>query len=181
MTDIKYAITDRSSIFTPYERMRMGMDFLMRYAYLQRMKSIEINVDDEKIEIEGPKTIVAGNLHLDIKREDFRGSSVNYRAYNLVGIILGSILSFAGIFFMIAYTSDLFGDSGQEPVLGAGILFLVLGLLIIILSFFKKTIITLRFVDKNSNSVRHIAIKVRRNAKEYYQTAKEFTEKLWSK
>ncbi len=181
MTDIKYSITDRSSIFTPYERLRMGMNFFLRIAHLQRLKSVEINVDEEKIAIEGPRTISAGNLHLDIKREDFRGSSVNYRAFNLVGIILGSILTFGGIFILIGYLTDLFGTEDTEPALGIGILVLVLGLLILIPSFFKKTIITLRFVDKNSNSVRHFAIKVRRNSKDYYQTAIEFTEKLWSK
>ena len=181
MADIKYSITDRSSIFTPYERLRMGMNFILRIAHLQRMKNIEINVDEEKIAIEGHKTIMAGDLHLDIKREDFRGSSVNYRAFNLVGIIIGSLISLFGIFGIIWYAADLFENGGDTMPLGIGIISLILGVLIIVLSCLKKTIITLRFVDKNSNSVRHFAIKVRRNAKDYYQSAKEFTEKLWSK
>lgn len=64
MTDIKYSITDRSTIFTPYERIPMGMNFVLRIAHLQRMKSIEINVDEEKIAIEGNKTIMAARSSL---------------------------------------------------------------------------------------------------------------------
>jgi len=179
MKDIKYSITDRSTIFTPFERIRMGMDFLLRIFHLQRMKNIEINVDEVKIAIEGHRTIKAGDLHLDIKREDFRGSSVSFRAFNLVGIIIGLLISLVGIFGLIVYIADLFGNDGDTMALGLGIIVLILGVLIIILSCLKKTNITLRFVDKNSNSVRHFAIKVRRNSKEYYQTAKEFTEKIW--
>ncbi len=181
MKEIKYSITDRSTIFTPFERLSMGMNFMLRIAHLQRMKNIEINIDEEKITIEGTRTIKAGDLHLDIKREDFRGSSVNFRAFNLIGIILGSILALGGLSLVLVYATGLSGGSGDEPFLFVGLLVLVIGALIIVLSCLKKTTITLRFVDKNSNSVRHFAIKVRRNSKDYYQTAIEFTEKLWSK
>ncbi len=179
MKDTKYTIVNRSSIFSPHERTNMGMNFLLRFAHLQRMKNVDINVDEEKIAIEGQRTINAGDLHLDIMKEDFRGSSVNYRAFNLVGIIIGSLIAAFGIFCIIWYAADLFENDGDTMPLGFGIIFLLLGALIIVLSCFKKTIITLRFVDKNSNSVRHFAIKVRRNAKDYYQTAQAFTEKIW--
>ncbi len=178
-TDVKYAITDRSSIFTPYERITMGMNSILRFAHLQRMKHTEINVDEKKIAVEGHRTIMAGDFHLDIQREDFRGSSVNFRAFNLVGLIIGSLISLFGIFGIIWYAADLFDNGGDTMPLGIGIISLMLGVLIIVLSCLKKTTITLRFVDKNSNSVRHFAIKVRRNAKEYYKTAKEFTERIW--
>ena len=179
MSKVNYTIENRSTIFRPHERTPVGGNFLLRWLNLNRMKHVEINVDDEKLSIEGHKTIKAGDLHLDIKREDFRGSSVNYSAFNLIGIILGSLLIALGIFAEIVYAADLFGNDGDTLPLGLGFLFLGLGLLFLIPSLFRKTILTLRFVDKNSNSVRHVAIKVRRNAKEYYKTAKEFTEKLW--
>jgi len=180
MTKINYTITNKSTIFMPHERIPLGLNFIARLIHLQRMKQLTIDIDEEKLAIEGHKTIMAGNLHLDIKREDFRGSSVNYSAFNLFGIILGSLLILLGIFALIVYIADLFGNDGDNLPLGLGFLFLAVGLLILIPSLFKKTILILRFVDKNSNSVRHIALKVRRNAQEYYKTAKEFTEKIWS-
>ncbi len=181
MKDIKYSINDRSTIFTPYERIALGMNFILRLAHLQRMKHTEINVDEEKIAIEGHRTILAGDFHLDIKKEDFRGSSVSYRNFNIIGIIIGSLLTLTGLFAIIVYAADLFQNDGDFTPMGIGIIFLVFGLPILITSLLRRTIISLRFVDKNSNSVRYFAISVRRNAKEYYQTAKEFTEKLWSK
>ncbi len=179
MKDTKYTIVNRSSIFSPHERTNMGMNFLLRFAHLQRMKNVDINVDEEKIAIEVQRTINAGDLHLDIMKEDFRGSSVSFRAFNLLGIIIGSLISLPGIFGIIVFAADLFNNDGDGAPLGLGIIILIFGVLIIVLSCLKKTIITLRFVDKNSNSVRHFAIKVRRNAKEYYQTAQAFTEKIW--
>ena len=180
MTKINYSISHKSTIFRPYERLPMGMNFMLRLFHLQRMKQVEINVDEEKLSVEGHKTIMAGDLHLDIKREDFRGSSVNYYAFNLLGIIFGALVSALGIFALIVYFADLFGNDGDSLPLGLGIIFILLGIVIIIVSCLKKTVLTLRFVDKNSNSVRYTAFKVRSNAKEYYKTAKEFTEKLWS-
>ncbi len=179
MKDSKYSITKKSTLIPPYERIPMGMNFVLRIAHMQRMKNIDLNVDNEKLAIEGQRTIMAGDFHLDIKREDFRGSSVSYRAFNLFGIIFGSLLSLLGIFALIVYIADLFENDGDTMALGLGIIILIFGVLILVLSCLKKTIISLRFVDKNSNSVRHFAIRIRRNTKDYYQSAKEFTEKIW--
>jgi len=179
MEKINYSLEHKSTLFKPFERLSMGMNSFLRLFSLHRMKNVEINVDEEKITVEGPKTMMAGDLQLDIKREDFRGSSVNYKAYDLLVIILGVLVVFLGITGVILFI--VWEHGGAEPFLGVGLLLLVLGIVIIILGCLKKTIITLRFVDKNSNSVRHLALKVRRNAQEYSKKAKEFTDKLWTK
>jgi len=178
MKDIQYSITNRMSVFVPHERNIAGFN-LPRFLYIRRMKKVDINVDEEKLSVEGHKTMMAGDYHLDIKREDFRGSSVNYIAYNLLGIIFGALLAALGIFACIVYAADLFNNDGDTLPLGLGIIFIVLGIIIIIISCLKRTMLTLRFVDKNSNSVRAISFKVRMNAQGYYESAKEFTEKLW--
>lgn len=176
---INYSITHKSTVFKPYERMALGMHFLIRFLYLQRMKDVQFNVDEEKISISGSKTVKAGDFHLDIKREDFRGSSVDFYAFNLIGIIISSLIMGTGIFLLIIYFADLFGNDSDTLPLGLGIIIIVLGILVLIISLLKHTLLTLRFVDKNSNSVRYLAVKVRRNAKDYYSTAKDFTEKIW--
>ena len=178
MKDIKYSITNRMSVFVPHERNIAGFN-LPRFMYIRRMKHVDINAGEEKLSVEGHKTMMAGDYHIDIKREDFRGSSVNYAAFNLLGIIFGALVAALGIFALIVYIADLFNNDGDTLPLGLGIIFIILGAIIIFISCLKRTTLTLRFVDKNSNSVRSIAFRVIRNAPEYYKTAKEFTEKLW--
>lgn len=177
--NITFSIDKRVSVFAPYEKAVVFINFLVSLAFFTRLKKIVFTADEEKLSVEGPKTICLGDFRLDVKKRDFRGSSVNFRNYNLFGIIISVLIIGLAIFAYIVFFADLFGnDEEPGPIIGGTIL-LILGIIILIFSLLKVTIITLRFVDKYSNSVRYLKIKVRRNAKDYYQTAKEFTDHLW--
>ncbi|MEA2069768.1 MAG: hypothetical protein U9O98_00605 [Asgard group archaeon] len=177
--NITYSIENRVSIFSPYERIIAGLNFLASLFYFNRLKTIDFTVDDQKLSVEGPKTILRGDYRLDIKKDDFRGSSVDYRGIKIIGIIISVLLIGLTIFAYIVYFADLFdNDESPGPIIVGTIVF-ILGVILLIFSLLKVTVITLRFVDKYSNSVRYLKIKVRRNTVEYYHSSKEFLEKLW--
>ena len=179
-TNLKYSITNRATVIPPHERTPLSLNLLLNLLFLKRMKTVDIVVDQDKLTLEGHKTLYAGDFHLNVKREDFRGSTVDFRGIKIIGIIIGALFIAVSIFAFIVFFADLFGNSGDTLPLGIGIILLVLGLMIIIFSILKVTIITFRYVDRRSNSVRHLIIRVRKDAYDYYNTAKEFIEKIWA-
>ncbi|MHA1855261.1 MAG: hypothetical protein ACTSYY_04375 [Promethearchaeota archaeon] len=177
MSEFTLSVKNKSMITLPYESI-LGVALWNRILYSRKLKKAQVDLYENKIIFEGKRTLNAGDVHINIKRQDYRGSVVNFKSINLIGLIIGAIFFLLGIFGILVYAIPLFENDDSMP-LGIGIIFSLLGLLIIILSILRKTTLSIRFVDPSSNSVRYIYLTVRKDAHGFYTLCQEFLEKLW--
>ena len=93
-------------ITLPYESI-LGVALWNRILYSRKLKKAQVDLYENKIIFEGKRTLNAGDVHINIKRQDYRGSVVNFKSINLIGLIIGAIFFLLGIL----HTCFFFRDS----------------------------------------------------------------------
>ena len=179
MSKFNFKIDDDCTFAQQYEGIS-HLNFFQMLLRKKKMKNIQLIVDEEKVSVDGNRSW-KGKYHLDLNRKDFRGVAVELNSIRILLILLGGLLAGIGVFGLLVYSGALLDDEGGTEALGVGFLFLIIGIIIIIWGFVRRsTRLSLRFVDPNSNSVRSITIITKKRPSKVYDKANEFIGKFYS-